>query len=80
MPVQVICKFHKVSIKTKQAILRIRSNNTKASNTKVNSPIWSGLVWFCIVYVSQYLLNTLTVTKKRDITVKSTLDKTYITT
>ena len=26
VPVQVICKFHKVSIKTKQAILRTRSN------------------------------------------------------
>ena len=26
MPVQIICKFHKVSIKTKQAMLRTRSN------------------------------------------------------
>ena len=44
MPVQVMCKFHKDKIRSKQAMLRTRSNIVvfalKASNSKVNSAIW----------------------------------------
>ena len=39
MPVQVICNFHKDPFKTKQAMLRTRSN-TGFFSAKVNSPIW----------------------------------------
>ena len=36
---QVICNFHKDSVKSKRAMLRTRSN-MGVSNSKVNSPIW----------------------------------------
>ena len=48
MCVLSICKFHKQLIKTKQVMLWTRSNmvfrHSKASNTKVNGPIWSELI------------------------------------
>ena len=51
MPVQVICNFHKVSIKNKKAMLRTRQVNP---NSTVQSSLNSNLsiLWLCVLSVS----------------------------